>query len=251
MNDLDKLLIAKTNDMYRLCDKHCTPQFSYFLNEAEQALIKNEIGNKYGYNCCYFGGFTDAQRKVFGVFPEWQEAEYNSFPIRAVKVTKTYAKELTHRDFLGSVMSFGIEREQVGDIVIDDDTAYIFMILDMADYVAMNLKKIGNTGVKSSVVNINEINALPKAKFKIINAVAASKRLDAVVAAMLKISRKDSSSLILSQGVSVNHIPIKDTSFLLKEDDVISVRGHGRFVFLGVGNETRSQRIHIEIKKFI
>ena len=250
MNAEEKLLTAKTADLFRLCDKYCQPQFSFFLNEAEQAIIKREIGVGYGYNCKYFGGYEGSKRAVLGVFPEWQEADGKDFPIKAVKITKNYIKELTHRDYLGSILSNGITREQVGDIIVEENCAYAFIIADVADFVAMNLKKIGNIGVRTQIVDATKIKT-PEQKFQIINAVAASARLDAVTAAMLKLSRREAASLILGAGVSVNHILVEDTSNAIKEGDIISVRGYGRFLFCGSTGETRSQRIHVVIKKYI
>lgn len=250
MNNEEKFLTAKTEDLFRLCEKYCEPQFSFFLNEAEQALIKREIGDRYGFNCRYFGGYDGALRSVLGIFPEWQEASVDDFPIKAVKITKTYPKELTHRDYLGSVLSNGITREQVGDIITDGDCAYVFIMADLADYICMNLKKIGNTGVKTEIADIKDISC-PEQKFQIINTVAASLRLDAVVAAMLRISRRDAALLITKGGVSVNYLPTENTGGRIKPGDIISVRGHGKFLFSDINGETRSQRIHIVIKKYI
>ena len=250
MNEQEKLLTAKTEDLLRLCDKHCEAQFSFFLNEAEQAVIKREIGDAYGYNCRYFGGYENAQRMVLGVFPQWEEADTEKFPIKAVKITKTYPKNLTHRDYLGSIMAHGITREQVGDIIVEENTAYAFMIADMAEFVGMNLTKIGNVGVKAQLVDLDKI-PVPEQKYQIINAVAASQRLDAVVAAMLKLSRREAAALIAGGGVGVNHIVTENTSYMINDGDVISARGYGRFLFCGDKGETRSQRMHIVVKKYL
>ncbi len=246
----EKLLIAKTNDLYKLCQKYQTPQFSTFLNEAQIALVKENAGAMPGFECKFFGGYENAMRTVFGVFPEWQGVETESFPIKAIKITKKYKKELSHRDYLGTVLSKGINREQVGDILVNGDACYIFILADIAEYIASGIDKIANVGVKAAVCEISDIE-IPEPKFQIINTVAASLRLDAVVAAMLNVSRKEASSLVLGEKVSINHIPCNNTSHILKENDIISVRGSGRYIFCGTGGMTRSDRRHIIIKKFI
>ena len=246
----EKLLIAKTRDLYTLCQKHQTPQFSTFLNEAQMALIKENAGAMPGYECVFFGGYKDAMRTVFGVFPEWQGVEIDSFPVKVIKITKKYKKELSHRDYLGTVLSKGINREQVGDILVNGDECYIFILSDIADYIASGIDKIANVGVKAEVCEFLEVE-IPEPKFQIINTVAASLRLDAVVASMLNISRKEASSLVLGEKVNINHIPCNNTSHILKEDDIISVRGSGRFEFSKVQGTTRSDRLHIMIKKYI
>lgn len=246
----ENLLIAKGRDLYKLCDKYQKPQFSAFLNEAEQVVIKENVGMIPGYEACFYGGYGDAMRTVFGVFPEWQGVENDSFPIKVIRIVKKYKKDLTHRDYLGTVLSKGINREQVGDILVNDDGAYIFILSDIADYIASGIDKIANVGVKALVEDISDIE-IPKPKFQIINTVAASLRLDAVVASMLNLSRKEASSLISGEKISLNHIPCKNVSHILKPDDIISVRGSGRYVFCNVNGTTRSDRLHIMIKKFI
>ncbi len=250
MTSLENLLLKKTEDLYRLCDKHQKPQFSAFLNEAEKALLMSNIGERVGYNSCFFGGYDDAMRTVFGVFPEWEEIDTDSFPLKTIKVIKKYKKELTHRDYLGTVLSKGINREQVGDILVNDDGAYIFILSDIIEYVASGFDKISNVGVKTSVEEISKIK-IPEPKFETINTVCASLRLDAVVSAMLKSSRKEAASLILGEKISVNHLPICNVSHMLKENDIISVRGSGRFIFVRVDGTTRSDRLHIIVKKYI
>lgn len=39
---------------------------------------------------------------------------------------KKFADELTHRDFLGTLMGLGIKRETIGDILTDDNCGYVF-----------------------------------------------------------------------------------------------------------------------------
>lgn len=246
----EKLLLAKTEDLFRLCDKYSVPQFSAFLNEAQKAFVEKNVGERMGYNCCFFGGYDEAMRTVFGVFPEWESSQFSSFPIKTIKIIKKYKKELSHRDYLGTVLSKGINREQVGDILVNDDGGYIFILSDIADFIASGIDKIANVGVKTSVEEFSDLK-IPQPKFETINTVAASLRLDAVVAAMLRLSRKEVSSLIIGEKVSVNHLPCQNVSHILKENDIISVRGSGRFIFLNVQGTTRSDRLHIMIKKYI
>lgn len=249
MTGEEKLLVAKFDDMFKLCDKYQSPRFSSFLNEAEQGLVTTNFGYS-GYNYMTFGGFPDAQRKVFGVFPEWMEIDTKEFPIKVLRVIKKYKKELTHRDYLGTVLSSGIDRKLVGDIVCDDKGAYIYILNDVAEFVAGALQKIANVGVEVTIKDCFDIEP-PKQKFEMINTVAASERLDAVIAAILNISRRISSELIKASKVSVNHVEVTDTDFILKPGQIISVRGFGRYIYIDKGMTTRSQRIHIEVKKFI
>lgn len=246
----EKLLIARCEDLFTQCDRNAVGRFSHFLNETEQSIIREIIGTRVDYSTCFFGGYSQAQRCIFGVFPAWQEVSESEFPISVLKITKKYKKTLSHRDYLGTVLSKGIERNKVGDILIDGDDAYIYIMSDIAELIAVGIDKIANVGVKVSVETPCEI-VPPEPEFEIINTVSASLRIDAVVAAILNISRKNASDLIAAERVNVDHLPVSSNSYLIKPGQIISVRGFGRFVFVTGGEKTRSQRLHIQVKKYI
>lgn len=251
MTDKNELLLAKAEDLFKLCDKYAEPRFSKFLDGGELAYIEDKLFMPYGYNTLFFGGFPDSERKILGVFPEWSEAEEEQFPISIIEISGGYNRELTHRDYLGTILSLGIERSKIGDIIIDEDGfAYVAIAGDIADYVVQNIKKIGNQGVKASILdNLGELN--PKRKFVKINTVCASPRADAVVGAITGLSRSSAAKLITGEKFKVNHRLVTNTSYQLKTDDLLSVQGFGRFVFEAVTGETRSGRAHISVKKYI
>lgn len=244
--DDNKLLIRRISDIATLADKYNMPRFSDFLDEAEQAKIKACYADAGG---VWFGGYETAGRRMIGFFPDWMEADMEEFPIVAVKIENKGIKNLTHRDYLGTVMSLGLERKKIGDIAVSDKGAYIFVTEDMADVVS-GIEKISNCGVRCKVVSVAECE-IAAAEFEIKNIVAASMRLDAVLASLLKLSRKNASELIASGKCSVNHIETLRSDYVLNEGDLLSVRGFGRAEIDSVGSKTRSDRLHITIKKFI
>lgn len=249
MDKEEKQIAARVEDMFRLCDKYAAPRFSRFFNEAE-AVVAEESARQMGYNFSFFGGYSDAQRCILGVFPEWCEPEKDEFPIELLRVEKGYAKQLSHRDYLGTILSLGIERGKIGDILTDDGGAYIFVAEDIADYIARNVTKAANCGIKIKKVVPDE-NILPKREYEFSDVVAASLRLDAVLAAALNVSRRKSAELIVSGRVNINHKAVSDNSFILKKGDLMSVRGFGRIILDDAGGETRSGRIHIQLKKCV
>ena len=242
----DDILIKKICDVIRLSEKYHTPKFSKFLDEHEQATIKGEgiLGG------ILFGGYEASERKIFGVFPEWIEPSYDEFPICALRFTKKYEKELNHRHFLGTILSLGIERNKVGDILPDRCGATIFVLSDIADFIKENITKVAGCGVDIDVLDFADIK-IPEKRFELIDVVCASMRLDACLGAILKISRKDAKNLALSGNVSVNHMEAKSENVKLSVGDLLSVRGFGRAEILEMGGKTRSDRIHVTVKKYI
>ena len=241
----DGIFLSKMRDVARLCDKYHTPKFSKFLDSREQALI-----SKNGISGTLFGGFQDAERKILGVFPDWQETDPSLFPIDILRVAKKCDGELSHRQYLGTVLSLGIERDKVGDIITDDDGAYIFLCSDISDFVKLNLTKVGRIGVFTEFTDKESLK-LPEKKFELIECVAASQRLDAVAAALLSKSRNEVKNLISDGRVFVNHFEVTKTDYTVDEGDLLSIRGFGRAVLFGIGSKTRSDRIHLSFKKYI
>lgn len=241
----DDIFINKMKDVVRLSERYHTPKFSKFLDSREQIILKKEIPN-----CLLFGGYKDAERCVFGVFPSWTEPSLEDFPISVIEFRMKFQKQLTHRHFLGTVLSLGIERDKIGDILVGDRTAFVFLAKDIAEFVADNIIKVAGVGVESNIVPIDRA-VLPEKKFEIISAVCASQRADAIVSGLLNKSRNEAKELILSGKLEVNHFEITRTDYLVKEKDLLSVRGFGRSEILEIGNKTRSDRIHIVFKKYI
>ncbi|MBQ8637065.1 MAG: hypothetical protein IJ423_03640 [Clostridia bacterium] len=242
----DKLLIRRISDIAALADKYNTPRFSDFLDEAEQAEVRASYLDNNG---VWFGGYETAARRMLGFFPEWCEKDYSEFPITAVKIENKGTKKLTHRDYLGTIMSLGIERKKIGDISVSTKGAYVFVLKDMADVVC-GIEKISNCGVRCKEVSFAECE-IAASEFEMRDIVAASMRLDAVLAALLKLSRKNASDLITGGKCAVNHMLTERSDLILNQGDLLSVRGFGRAEIAAVGSKTRSDRLHITIKKFI
>ena len=241
----DSVFLSKIDDVIRLCDKYKTARFSRFLDSREQAVLKNS-----GFSGTLFGGYKGAERRIFGVFPDFQEPDFSLFPIDLLKITVRGGQSPSHRQYLGTILSLGIERDRIGDILIEDKTAYAFVSSDISHFVKENITKVGKCGVSLEYADLGSVS-LPEKKFESISCICASLRLDAVVAGLMNISRNEAKSLILSGRLGVNHFEIKKTDFVLKEGDLLSIRGFGRAEIEKIGAKTRSDRIHITFKKYI
>ena len=57
--------------------------------------------------------------------------------------------------------------------------------------------------------------------------------------------------LIKGEKVFVNGRVISSASCLLKENDVISVRGYGKFIYRGLANQTKKGRYFAEVDVFV
>lgn len=239
------IMFAHIFDLALKADKYAAPVYGDFLSENSIS----ELYRRMQYlpaTPVLFGGFDDAERKMVAFIPEYMEP---SFPISALKLTSPLIKGLSHRDFLGSVLGLGIKREKCGDIIINEDCAYILLDDDIASYAANSLTKVGREGVKAQLVPLSDIKA-PQKTFKPINGTVSSLRLDAVLSLFSGKGRSKSAELISGGLVFVNGICAQKSDMRLNDGDVISLRGKGKAT-LTVGGTSKKDRIFITLNAWL
>ena len=241
-SDHDKLFLSQLDDAMLLCERRQKPYFFPFLSERKQEVARRYLDAAKFSTYRFFGGCEACERKQLGLYA-YEEIE--TFPITALEITFRKADKLTHRDFLGALMSLGIERDTIGDIMVEDGRAVVFVSADISDYVSSQLFKIGNAGVRLSEA---DAASLPKGRgFEEVSCVVSSLRLDNVVSAITGLSREKSKNIIPSGYVSLNHLPCGNPSKAVAENDVMSIRGKGKYIINGVLGETKKHRIRISI----
>ena len=104
--------------------------------------------------------------------------------------------------------------------------------------------------VRCSLVGCNML-PVPERKFSVIAGTVASERLDCIIALVTKLSREKAKVLVNSGLVSVNHFPETKCDAILCQNDLLSVRGYGRFKVAELGDMTRKGRTRTVIHKMI
>lgn len=224
--------------------------FTEFLGLAEQSLLR-ECERLFASGYTLFGGAEGCER-VMARFGSEEELGYSvDFPIVCIKAepkSQKFADKLTHRDFLGALLNLGIERETLGDIAIIDNVGYIFATEGIADFIISELRTVKHTDVTLSLSEPPR-EALSKTERRMIQ--ANGERLDAVVAKVFSLSR-DEAQLLFSRGlVFASGREISSTSYVPKRDEIISVRGKGRFVYRGYETLSRKGKLNIAIDVYV
>ena len=253
-------LKQRLSDLVRNCTERYTSGFSKFLDGADLAFARDFVSSCCGCLCYCFGGFPNAQRCIVGVFPEdvygagvvCEDDIISEFEIKGIFIEGSGYKKFSHRDILGSLLSLGIKRETVGDISVCEDgfSAYAAVTSSVAEYLCKSLGFIGNDKVRVSVIDACSLPEI-KREYRIISGTVASFRLDCVISLCTGLSREKSKKLIDSGLVSINHREALKCDVLVSENDLLSVRGHGRFEVLEAGDLTRKGRSRIVVAKMI
>lgn len=250
-------LLAKICDMAERSERTGTPLFTKFLREEECALVQKHLATSiYRDALVTWGGFADGERRVAGFFPDYladfaRQTPWEYFPITALKIDGSGYRTLSHRDFLGAMLSLGISRESVGDIYVENDqTAYCVLLESVSGLVITELDRVGSDKVKCTQI---PLTSLPKAerRFEEMHETVASTRLDGVVSAVLSVSRDKSEKLICAGAVSVDHVQQCDKSYVLKQGELLSVKGYGRFLLYETGGLSKKGRTRIIVRRFI
>ena len=243
------LLTARLRNLIRSAQEKNYPRFSHFLDETGSALAQQLLREEQAEQYAFFGGFSGARRQMLGICPDYLSPEQLEFPIAVLRFSFSEKMELTHRDVLGSLMSLGIKRETVGDIVLEPGTAYAAVCEELADWALQNITRIGRVGVQTQLWDGSQV--VLEQKYRCVGVSVASLRLDAVVAAALPASRTVAAELIQAGKVLQNGLPQTQTSRMVSLGDTITVRGKGKFLVGEKTGQTRRGRIHLEIKHFI
>ena len=76
---------------------------------------------------------------------------------------------------------------------------------------------------------------------------ASSVRIDGIISKLYHLSRNESLELFQAKKIFINGRLGENRSNLLKEGDIVSVRGYGKFQFEGVLHETKKGRLAVKI----
>ena len=221
-----RLLLRKINDLVKISEKQFRAVYSVFLDPAQQALVSSV--NEF---CGYIeltGGDDGAPIVLFTAGATMKDAD------------------ISHRDVLGALMGLGIKREMIGDILPNGSRPQFFCHSSVAEFVELELKKIGRYSVN---VSCSDTAGIYEPEYKTATINISSMRLDSVSAEAFGLSRTKAAEFIRKGLVSVNWLPREDPSFEIKPGDKISMRGKGKIEVCGTTGASKKGRLFVEIRK--
>jgi RNA-binding protein YlmH len=246
----DKFLERRLLDLAGAAYHRGSNIYSDFLNLNEQNIfysLKNELPMiKY----FTYGGYKDAERRILCFCGDTVTADEKdiNYPISCIKVkpcNQKFSDSLNHRDFLGAAINLGLDRGKLGDILILENEGYLFAHNSISEFIIEQLTSVKHTRVQCSVIDRKDFDYKPK--LKEINSTVSSIRLDSILAAAYHSSRSSLTGLIEGGKVYINGKLVLSNSYSLKENDIISVRGLGKFIYAGTSYQTKKGRLSVKL----
>ena len=245
---LDKIEFSKTRDKI---------EFTDFLDMYQVSLVQNFLRKIKFESYQLYGGYEEAERKVLLIYPEkydekMLEKNYHKIlKIVRIDLPDEERGKYSHRNYLGGIVKLGLKREKVGDIIVQEQGADIIAVDDFADILKQQLPSL--TRFENSKIELKEIQDLAKREIKVeqVKIIVPSLRLDNFVSDLARTSRSKASEIIDQERVFVNGQNETKASKQLKLNDVITIRGKGRFVIKEFAGTTRSGRTVVVVEKYV
>ncbi len=219
-----------------------------FLDEVELSELINII--RYDYEYKTFGGYDNSER-VRVIINPYDDFGYDEFEISVLKIDyPSKFVKINHRNVLGTIMSLGINRNTIGDIIITEEekpSIYLIVVKEMVEYLKQNLLSINNHTIKISEVDFDILKNLKIKEAMVKTLIISSMRLDVVLAGVLNLSRNEINSYFEEKKVLVNHQVCLNKHYEVSADDLISVRKFGRIKLINEIKKTKKNNFVIEV----
>lgn len=242
VDDEEKLFFRRVKELADGARRSGVPRRTAFLSDRQQALAYAALcaAGCDGYH--FDGGYPEAERKILFLHGDRGKSDAPPFGCLFVEAMGRQGA-LTHRDYLGAFLALGVKRECIGDILPCEAGAYVFLLDTVSPLLREELSSVGRCTVRVREARADELPVQEQRPLR--RASVASLRLDALLAAMLHVSRAEAAGLVRSGAVEINHVPTASVHAEVYEDDTFSIRGFGKYHLSEIGSQSRKGRIFV------
>ena len=217
-------------------DKLKNGEATFFLDPN----LEKEIINKFKGDINIFRPYEEAERIII----------YRDLKPR-VSLFKIITKEkLRHQDIMGSILSLNIKKEVLGDIIVDDNNYYFYILESMNNYILSYFNKVRNINISLEELPLNYLKDY-KRKYKEIIVNVKSNRVDLIVSKLTGLSRRVVKEMISNKDIILNYQVLTNNSYQFKENDIFSIRGYGKYKYVEIINKTKKNNYLVKCLKYI
>lgn len=210
---------------------------TYFLNPSELKQVTSKL-KKNDYSI--YKPYPDSEKNLVyhGNCPEVLLYEIHcKIPIR-------------HQDILGTMYSLSIAGDLFGDVVIHNNHYYVYILPILQNYFETNFIMIRNSHIELEQVPISTLEEYERS-YEEIELIVSSNRIDTVLSSILHVGRSTIDDYLKKKDVLLNYEVLRESSYKLKEGDIFSIRKTGKFQYVGVQKNTKSNHFILLIKKYL
>lgn len=255
----DKLLISKVIDKLSFCKEKNKIETTSFLDLSQKEIVDKFLRLQKENDYVFYGGKEEAERTIVLFYPEKLEDliinnnfDFNTI-LSCIRITlpNDLYGEYDHRRYLGALMKLGLNREKIGDIIVYNEGAEIIVMPEIEKFLLNSLNELTRFNkAKIEKIKLEDITVqeIVKKEEKI---TVSSMRLDSVVSELYKCSRNKALELINAERVFVNFENCLKASKEIKEADLITIRGKGRFEIEKILGNSKKGKIIVKVIMFI
>ena len=213
---------------------------------AEERAQAQAAARGAGVAVSFDGGWPGCERVQVCFHPQEEEPVFTHQWVE-VRWNSRFA-HVAHGDLLGSLMALGIDRSYVGDLVAQEDRAYLCALPEAARRLPMEWQRAGNVPITVRLMEALPAITPPQGVF--LRDTVPSLRLDCLLASGMKLSRAKAAEMIRQGLVMVEHQPEERVDRLLEAGQTETVRHFGRIVLRQVDGPTRKDRLPVTLEIF-
>jgi len=174
---------------------------------------------------------------------------YNKMPnIKIYEIVSS--NDLRHQDILGTLYSLNISDEMFGDVVIWNNRYFIIILSSIDNYIKSNLTSIRNSKVELIEKDQYYLKDY-KQEYEECIIIVPSIRVDVIVSKIINSSRSNALEKIKNGDIYLNYELLTKPTYMLKENDIFSIRKYGKYKFLGEINKTKKGSLVIKYLKYV
>ncbi|MGI6037080.1 MAG: photosystem II S4 domain protein [Limnochordia bacterium] len=246
----DREVAARVIDCAETAYRRNQPESGDFLDPRQQKVATEVLRYLNGFIFRLFGGYKGAERKRLTLIPDYLAPEDVPLPVAAFQIEGNFKfTEVSHRDYLGSIMALGLRREKFGDLIVIDGGCQVVAASEIGSVLCQQLQQVKGVPVRVEPIELEQLAVEPE-HVKSIRATVASLRLDAVAAAGFGTSRSKMAREIKAERVKVNWETVANPARSVAQGDILSIRGRGRVVVEEIVGTTKKGRQSIILQRY-
>lgn len=174
---------------------------------------------------------------------------YNKMPnIKIYEIISS--NDLRHQDIIGTLYSLNISDEMFGDVVIWNNRYFIIILSSIDNYIKSNLTSIRNSKVELIEKDPYYLKDY-KQEYEECIIIVSSIRVDVIVSKIINSSRSNALEKIKNGDIYLNYELLTKPTYMLKENDIFSIKKYGKYKFLGEINKTKKGSLVIKYLKYV